>query len=318
MSELAQRPLPTFHEDPAVAARHDREVAHGDASDASSAGNFFKYPGNTLKALDSYVKGLAAPSETMKDGGKAAGMMGNGLSMGAGVLKTMKGLAEVTQADTRDKGVADLIGGVSGVGSGLLGMLKPADGGVGDLAKKTVSPLLSMLTGGMQVAGGAADFGRNGITVDNFVDMLSGVFGLGSGVASAVSGGAGISALAAKGTGDAAALLAAETMGASAATAGAAFTGAPVALAAGAAAGNYINDLAERTSRGNFGRDEHGRERTAQGEAVDFGLSEEEKYRRAGFGETSAHVLGATASMGKGVANIGINAARQLFGYLTE
>ena len=221
MSELAQRPLPMFHENPAVADHHDRAVARGDATDASSAGNLFKYPGNTLKGVDSYVKGLAGASAVTKDRGATAGLLGNGLSMGAGVLKTMKGLAELTQSDTHDKGVADLIGGVSGVGSGLLGMLSPAKGGVGDLAKKTVSPLLSMMSGGAQVASGASDFGKKGITVDNFVDMLSGVVGLGGGVASAVSGGAGVSGAAAAGT------------AASAATASAAFTGAPIALKVG-------------------------------------------------------------------------------------
>jgi hypothetical protein len=310
MSELAQRPLPLFHEDPAIAAHHDEVNGRADAKDASTVGNYFKYPGGVLKTIDSAIKGIpalakdapaaAATSDAAtRASGVTAGLLGNGLSAGSGLLKFIRGTDELTSPDTRTKGVTDMIGGVSGLGSGLLGMLDlKAMPGLDGL-KKAVSPGLSMVTGAMQVAGGVSDWGHKGLTVDNFVDMASGTMGLGGGVASAITAGGGATAAAAS-------------------TVGAGLTGAPIALAGGAALGGYMNDLAEGTSRGHFGRDEHGRERTAQDAAVDTGLSVEAGARSLGLPAWMANGAGATASMGASVANVGISAAKNLFGYLTE
>jgi len=130
-----------------------------------------------------------------------------------------------------------------------------------------------------------------------------------------VAGGIGTTGLV--GTG----LTAAGATGAGGALSGFAAAAAPVAAVAGAGAlglytGNKIANWTEGHSRGHFGADEYGRERTASDAAADSGIGAENWFQNlvgaregsGSAGDIAGGILGGTVAGGMGIVNTGINA----------
>ncbi|MCE9574048.1 MAG: hypothetical protein K8W52_12955 [Deltaproteobacteria bacterium] len=218
----------------------------------------------------------AIPMAETPAAGLGSGLLGM-LGIGAGLANMWKGSEELGRGEGV-KGTGDIVNGATGLVQGGTGALMPFLQAGGTAAKVVgdVGAGAGLVSGLTQSLVSVLDMDEHGVTGDNAV-------GLGTGGMN--------------------------TLGGAAALAG----NAPLAMIGSAGAlgltiGSAINDLTENSSKDNF-KDEHCRQRTAQTAAIDFGLSEEEKYRQAGFSGTTANVLGSMASVGRGAANVVSNAA---------
>lgn len=236
------------------------------------------------------------------------GVLGS-MSMLSGGYNLVKGINEMWSYDpaTRAQGEQDAIGGGLGMVQGASSALTPLVQGnpYFEAANGLIGGGANFLSGGVQLGTAIADGQKNGATGDNVVGGLTGLSNVIAGGGSMLS-----TALATGG------------VATGAATIGAAGSSAALGLTIGKA----LNDATEATSKGRFGVDNNGNERTAQGAAVDSGVGAMNATTDllmgwgmgAGNANLAGNLVGSGVSVGSGLLNVPLNglmAAGEGFGH---
>lgn len=205
-------------------------------------------------------------------------------------------VGEIAEAEVGELGEMAPVYAQKAVDGGL-GMVSTLGHGLSSLFGGTTSkwlaplrhagPLASLAQGGLEMLAAHGDMQDAGVNGGNVTDFATGALHAGSGAAAGLATTLGTGAVATAASGAAGVL-------------GAGATGLQV--------GKAINNFTEQDSKGRFGRAADGHERTAQEAAIDDGLADEQWLRAHGVGAGLANAGGAISSMGRGVANVGINA----------
>jgi hypothetical protein len=239
--------------------------------------------GGTGQAASEASEAAEAAEELDREAGGGGGNAGLGILGGVGIiaggLNTAHGISELYNGKTAD-GIYDVGTGVLGMGQGVTSVASEfvnEDSALGGMLGPA-GGVMQAMAGAMQLGKGAAEAKNGGIWNGAF-DLLQGGANTTAGVAT-LAGAAPVAAVASAG-------------------------------ALGMAGGKVWADYTENNSKGNFGTDEFGHQRSAYDAAADTGIAAHHwvdnligaKYGSDSTGDTVGNIAGGITAAGAGIWN---------------